>query len=169
MGDDMNPRAAASLADVIDDDADLARGFRRAAERWTSCGRRVHRRGARRAAKARKIERPDVEAVALEVMGPRTSTQPVTDRQRRRERRAVNVQHRIAGTLPAPEQQGVVALAAIQLAMYFQVCLRRFSHVNSLGAMPSPVIDAENIRIIAPIFRQTSKCRSPSSVRGDFK
>jgi len=62
MRDQMHPRAVTLLSDVIDHRADLAGRGRRAADRRMIGGRRVHGRRPGRAAIAREIERPDVEA-----------------------------------------------------------------------------------------------------------
>ena len=70
MRNDMNPRAVALPADMIDHCTELGGCFRRAAERRMSSGRSVHLAGPRRAAKAREIEGPDIEAVAMQMIGP---------------------------------------------------------------------------------------------------
>ena len=70
MRDDMNPRAGALRADVIDRCANLGGGFQGAAKRRIAFRRRIHVRGTCRAAKTREIESPDVEAVAVQMIGP---------------------------------------------------------------------------------------------------
>ena len=134
MGGDMNPRTAARPPDMLNNGANLARGICAATD-WRRIGRgRRHGRGARRSAKAQKIECPNVESGRVQIVGPRPPAEAITHRQRGRKRRAVDVQNGIARARPASHQQRRGAPSQ------FKMQYRRFRH-QSPGAGPNRPTD----------------------------